>query len=112
MWSSIKYDEHKMHYCLKEKCTYEMSHTDNREMCPECRLWRTRVRVEGHHGKNTLYVIIPAWSATKLARIDNVPKPIMDQVRKDGKLRFIAMVNTGAERVEDLVIKEWKYESS
>ena len=71
--------------------------------------WRTLVRVETvdlDHGQ--VHVIVPPWSARETVPIElgSLPAEIRELVAVDK--RFHARVNTGADRVEDLVFSDWE----
>ena len=82
-----------------EKCILELNGTID----PTRKSWRTLVRVEENdHESRVVYVVIPSWDSQKKVRIDHAsfPKKMLEEVQPD--YRFLAKVNVGAERHQDL----------
>ena len=74
----------------------------------ESKLWRTVVRVE-KYDKKICGVIVPGWDYRHLIelRVIDIPIEIVRQIEK-GHSRFVAKVNVGAEKLEDIMIDEWE----
>lgn len=73
------------------------------------RPWRTLVVLESFNDV-MISVTVPAWDARRVKidlDINSIPGSILNSMRDD-HLYFLAHVNIGAEKAEDLIFTKWE----